>query len=522
MKSFYLVLIVFGIVLLGGHDLSSQELPKLKLKDTPGNNSKLHFSTLQKNILHTDYSSRFESYLIAPLKLNEKPKRIQVKSLYDPRKKYKPWESKKHFYAAFGEMALLEFLPFAFSAYIKDWSGSTEKNWTKISFNSVWHNLSSGWFYDGDNFLTNFFAHPYHGNLFFNAGRTNGYGFWESTIFSMSGSAVWEHFMETWEPAFNDWVLTSMNGINLGEITYRLSTLITDNRARGSSRMWMEIAGGIINPVRVFNRLLSGETHKVFDNPSWRTPDNMSLFMTAGMRRLDKDNGVNIAKEGIDEGIFDFYFNYGSVNKPDYKTPFSNFLLKMSVSSGNPKLTMLQSAGLLYGMKIKVKKKFKQRIIETLNYDYHNNPGFLFGAASLMTTLQNSWQYSKKSTFILNPSISLIPMGATPDDYFAGPEGRNYDFGPGLGLSLHSSIRQGRWDVVSLTYSSGWLWTQSEPAESKHHLHYLIIEGQYPMKDYFSLGASVGAYWRESNYTNYPDVTFTTPVVRVFFRTAIL
>jgi hypothetical protein len=112
-------------------------------------------------------------------------------------------------------------------------------------------------------------------------------------------------------------------------------------------------------------------------------------------------------------------------------------------------------------------------------------------------------------------------MGATPDDYFAGPEGRNYDFGPGLGLSLEGTIKDGRWNVLNLIYNSGWIWTQSDPAESKHHLHYLILEGQYPMKDYFSIGASVGAYWRESNYTNHPDVTFKTPVVRLFFRTVL-
>jgi hypothetical protein len=175
--------------------------------------------------------------------------------------------------------------------------------------------------------------------------ETNGYNFWNSSIFAMSGSAVWEHFMETWEPAFNDWVLTSLNGINLGEITYRLATLVTDNKARGKTRMWMEIAGGIINPVRVFNRLISGETHKVFENPSWRTPDKMELYMSAGMRRLDKDNGVNFAKEGVEEGIFDFSFLYGNPLKPVYKTPFSNFQLKLSVSSGNPKLTQLQGFG---------------------------------------------------------------------------------------------------------------------------------------------------------------------------------
>jgi hypothetical protein len=41
------------------------------------------------------------------------------KNLNINKKKHQPWESKKHFWVGFGEMALLEFLPFAFSAYLK-------------------------------------------------------------------------------------------------------------------------------------------------------------------------------------------------------------------------------------------------------------------------------------------------------------------------------------------------------------------------------------------------------------------
>ncbi len=63
--------------------------------------------------------------------------------------------------------------------------------------------------------------------------------------------------METNQPAINDWVNTGMNGAAFGEILFRLSTLITDNQARGGHRVWTEIVGGIVNPVRLFNRFVS-------------------------------------------------------------------------------------------------------------------------------------------------------------------------------------------------------------------------------------------------------------------------
>ena len=75
-----------------------------------------------------------------------------------------------------------------------------------------------------NNFITNNFSHPYHGALFFSAGRTNGYNFWESTAWSLSGSAIFEYFGETFRPAFNDWIYTGVGGANLGEIIYRLSS----------------------------------------------------------------------------------------------------------------------------------------------------------------------------------------------------------------------------------------------------------------------------------------------------------
>lgn len=517
--SLFLLMVFFCYDLSFAQDFLTN-LPKVKLKDSK-----------QRSFFEFRNSEKF---LVKDLRTNQSitlPNFGYKKNLnhYNPNypkntlgKNYVPWESKKRFWAGFGEVALLQFIPFSFSAYLKDWSGSTEKNWTKISFNSMWHNLSSGWIYDGDNFLTNFFAHPYHGNLFFNAGRTNGYNFWESSAFAMSGSVFWEQFMETWEPAFNDWVLTSLNGINLGEVTYRLSTIVTDNKAKGSERMWLEIAGAIINPVRGFNRLISGETHKVFPNPEWRMPENFHFTLSAGSRRLDKNNGVDFAKEGVQEGLFEMEIGYGNSYK-HLSTPFSDFNINLQLATGSPSLTYLHGDGNLFGFKTKNKENNKQYFITTLNYDYLNNPGFLFGAASIAANYVMNFKTGKKSSINTNFNLRVIPMGATPDDYIDTTltEGRNYDFGPGVGVGIMGNFKIGKWDIVNLAYSSGWIWTQSEPADSKHHLHFAVAELQYPMKDYFAIGLSGGVYWRNSYYKNDPDVNFTTPVARVFFKTII-
>ena len=46
-----------------------------------------------------------------------------------------------------------------------------------INKHTIRENFRRGFVWDNDNLDTNMFFHPYHGNLYFNAARSNGYGF---------------------------------------------------------------------------------------------------------------------------------------------------------------------------------------------------------------------------------------------------------------------------------------------------------------------------------------------------------
>jgi hypothetical protein len=87
---------------------------------------------------------------------------------------YVTWESERRFWIAAGELAIVQFIPFALAKWGRKWEDPAD-NWANVSTETWWRNISYGWEYDGDAFLTNYFAHPYHGNLYFNVGRTNGY-----------------------------------------------------------------------------------------------------------------------------------------------------------------------------------------------------------------------------------------------------------------------------------------------------------------------------------------------------------
>jgi hypothetical protein len=149
----------------------------------------------------------------------------------------------KRFLPAAGELILLEIAPWAFDRYV------SKEDFARISVKTVKANFKAGFGYDSDTFNVNQSSHPYHGSLFFAAARSNGYNYWESGAFTLAGSLLWECCMENTRPSLNDLVNTTLGGMTRGEISHRVATIIRDNTATGSSRLWRELGGAFFDPV---------------------------------------------------------------------------------------------------------------------------------------------------------------------------------------------------------------------------------------------------------------------------------
>src|SRR5207253_7258198 len=113
-----------------------------------------------------------------------------------------------------------------------------------------------------DRFGINFIGHPYTGTLYFNSARSNGYSYWQSFPFGIEGSLMWEYFGENTKPSYNDIINTPVNGAFLGEILYRISSKILDDRTKGMQRFSRELLAGLIDPMRGVNRLLQGKSFR--------------------------------------------------------------------------------------------------------------------------------------------------------------------------------------------------------------------------------------------------------------------
>ncbi|UCF64787.1 MAG: DUF3943 domain-containing protein, partial [bacterium] len=92
---------------------------------------------------------------------------------------------------AIAEVAASNIFIWSINRYLREDNYSFQIGWRTIETN-----LRHGFEWDPNNFMTNFFAHPYHGSTYFNAARTNGLNYWESIPFTFAGSMMWEIYME--------------------------------------------------------------------------------------------------------------------------------------------------------------------------------------------------------------------------------------------------------------------------------------------------------------------------------------
>ena len=141
---------------------------------------------------------------------------------------------KKNFLMAAGEVFGMNMGLWAFDRYI------LRGHYAYISLETIKENFKHGFEWDNDHLNTNMFAHPYNGSLFFNAGRSNGFNFWQSELFAIGGSAMWELFMECEYPSTNDIIATPIGGAALGEVFYRTSDMILDIRTTVSASFFKE------------------------------------------------------------------------------------------------------------------------------------------------------------------------------------------------------------------------------------------------------------------------------------------
>jgi len=421
----------------------------------------------------------------------------------------------KRFWAGAGELMAVQFVPWAFTKWV------TEGEWSNISLATWGDNLQFPWQWDNNKFNNNQFAHPYHGSLYFNAGRANGYNFWESTPWAFGGSLMWELFGEVWAPSPNDLANTTLGGITLGEMLFRFSSLVLDNQATGGNRVVREVGAGLINPVRGFNRLVRGETGRISETPpDWR-PTWIQASMDVGYRRFSTTSALD-DPDGRDQGFVLFNVLYGDQREDLTKAPFSSFQVTgmLASASGNHKpLQELRVRGNL-GAKPIGASGGGDYLAAFMTYEYISNPVVDFGAQGFQGGFVG--RARPKEGVILNGEalIRANPIAAIRSDYFVTAEGRDYDYGVATGGRLEGSAVFTGKAVVRASGGFVWLPVISGFA-GNHYLWTLSTEARGYYRGKYGFGVAYNRLWRRSRYTFNPDVDQNMSEGRVFVSLAI-
>lgn len=438
---------------------------------------------------------------------------------------------KKHFWRAGAETVGFNIGLWAFDRYVLN------GHYAYISWSSIKENFKHGFEWDDDHLHTNMFDHPYNGSIFFNAGRSNGFNFWQSELFAIGGSAMWEMFMECEYPSTNDIIATPVGGAAIGEVLYRTSDLLLDDRSSGGERFGREAAAFVVNPMRGLTRIITGDAwkHRLMSGRRFGIPP-ISVELSLGGRMLtlwDYDEGTRAGAAA--EINIEYGYKFGGETKVPYD--YFSFLMEIQGMKTQPLLSRVEIVGRLLSKEIVDRQNVKASVGIYQHFDFFDsdtikrreaNRDLLFpcvvpyklGAPAAVGAGVMA-QYVPSNDFIIDGyahANGFILAGMLTDFY--RDYHRNYNWGSGFSLKagINASLFKNRL-IVSVAnqfykvytwkgYDQNFDWSTTPEGtpvniqgdKSNSMFNHLEASLKYRLWKRLYLSAGADFYWRTTSY----------------------
>lgn len=378
-----------------------------------------------------------------------------------------------------------------------------------VGVDSWRENFRYGWEWDEDAFTTNMFAHPYHGSMYFNAGRANGLDFWESAPIAFLGSLTWEYFGEAKRPSLNDFYMTSFGGVALGEMFHRIAASIRDNQATGRARTGRELLALPFDPIGSLNRLARGQWRERFANPPEHDAGSFVFRLHAGLRFAEGLEADSVARLGA--LVVDLIYG-DPFRKPDGR-PFNVFGVRALLSTGGG-FNALRGTGRLWGRELTGDDAHTRHLLAVnQRFDYIANPAHKVGGQSLEVALYSRWRLGRGFGLRTQIAADVVLLGAI-DAPGAGFGARNYDFGPGAGARFEIGLERAGVRYL-LFHTRSELLHAVSGATADHLIAFGGAELTIPLTRGMGLAAHTTVFTRTSRYTDRPDETRQYPELRL-------
>ena len=431
----------------------------------------------------------------------------------------------------------------ALNVFVNRWdTWVLNEEFSRISLNSVEHNFRHAFVWDNDNFNTNLFAHPYHGNLYFNSARANGFNFWQSYPCALGGSLRWEFFGEITPPAINDMLATSIGGTCIGEVTFRISDLFYDDREVGFSRFLRELGGTLVSPMKGLKRILTGEawrhrsSHYLYHDYS-RIPVHYSI--TLGSRYLADDRALF---RGEHNPFLELAMEYGDAYNNEENKPFDYFRsnVTMGFSSNQPLINRLNLLGRLWGTPVADTKKLEADFGLFQHFNFYNSEAVKDGTDLIPYRISEAASVGPGLIYRF-PSIeerinleqriflSGILLGGSLSDYLYIQE-RDYNMGSGFSAKIQTNMDMKKVGYMNIdaNYFHIFTWKGYDRSEWEgkegFELDYTNAQGDPGNTRMLAFNANFGLYlskhlsidlqgsyfWRHAHYRDFEDVDAKT------------
>ena len=326
-----------------------------------------------------------------------------------------------------------------------------QAEYARINFKTVRNNFKSGFVWDNDMFSTNLLMHPYHGGLYFNAARSNGKNFWQSVPFAAGGSLMWELFMENEAPSINDFMATTLGGAALGEMTFRISDLLIDDRLTGFDRFKREALLTVISPVRGLNRIINGDAWKHRNIRGNSVPATPVVFSVSAGHRFIADR-LYRRQDYSNMISYDLGLLYGNEFDTGNEKPYDFFTFKLGGNffSTQPIVSRVNVLGMLFSTNVSLKSQnqcLNYGLFQHFNYYESQSdanhvqlyPYKISEAASAGPGLLYKISAKNKVTFTASAYLSAILLGGSQTDHYRYDE-RDYNMGSGFSSKLNLAL----------------------------------------------------------------------------------
>ena len=394
------------------------------------------------------------------------------------------------FWRAVAGVATVNWVTWAYNWYIERWP------WANVGLKTWGENLRRGLAWDNDSFRDNQFLHPYHGSLYHNSARASGFGFWGSLPFVALGSASWEFFGENIVASPNDLINTTLGGVALGEVTFRLSRMI--GNGGGRHRLGRDVGSFALSPMAVAQGLLDPASKRYPVSPL--APSGEPAVVALGRRS--------------DHPFLELGLRYGDPFVDGALRPYDAFDFRLLVSPDAGELIQQMEISGLLARSLSGPPQERVALGLYQHYDYENLVDFKFGGHSLSAALMYQRDLGGGSRLTLDTHAEAILLGGiTSDEGLAWR--RDYDLGPGVGARMGASlVRHGReW----LRLDGRLAWLHSIHGSAGNHLaSFLRMGAAIPLLGPVGVGGDLAVAIRHSSYPDMPSVHQRVPQFRAY------